>query len=103
MGCVIFQCYPYGLANANAENFNEGRTSSRVRHGFNCQQLRYMSIAPVTSRIQLIKSHCFCELLQHLPTFLVANSCNMLCRCCFIVLTYPHSKIKIFSDEWITV
>lgn len=81
MGCVIFQCYPYGLANANAENFNGGRTSSRVRHGFNCQQLRYMSIAPVTSRIQLIKSHCFCELLQHLPTFLVANSCNMLCRC----------------------
>lgn len=40
MGCVIFQCYPYGLANANAENFNGGgRTSSRVRHGFNCQQL----------------------------------------------------------------
>ncbi len=24
MGCVIFQCYPYGLANANAENFNGG-------------------------------------------------------------------------------
>ncbi len=41
MGCVIFQCYPYGLANANAENFNGGRTSSRVRHGFNCQQLLY--------------------------------------------------------------
>lgn len=47
MGCVIFQCYPYGLANANADNFNGGRTSSRVRHGFNCQQLRYMSIAPL--------------------------------------------------------
>lgn len=57
MGCVIFQCYPYGLTNANAENFNGGRTSSRVRHGFNCQQL------------------------QHLPTFIVANSCNMLHRC----------------------
>ena len=39
MGCVIFQCYPYGLANTNAENFNGGRTSSRVSHGFNCQQL----------------------------------------------------------------
>ena len=24
MGCVIFQCSPYGPANANAENFNGG-------------------------------------------------------------------------------
>lgn len=45
MSRTIFLTAPYGLANANAENFNGGRTSSRVRHGFNCQQLRYMSIA----------------------------------------------------------
>ena len=78
MGCVIFQCYPYGLANANAENFNGGRSSSRVRHGFNCFNRQQMSKVPlfehcpITSRTQLIKLHCFCELLQHLPTFIVA-------------------------------
>lgn len=31
MGCVIFQCYPYGLANANADNFNGGGVPL---HGF---------------------------------------------------------------------
>ena len=61
MGCVIFQCYPYGLANANAENFNGGRSSSRVRHGFNCFNRQQMSTAPIFEhcpvilRTQLIK------------------------------------------------
>lgn len=48
MSRTIFLTAPYGPANANAENFNGGgRTSSRVRHGFNCQQLRYLNIAPL--------------------------------------------------------
>lgn len=54
MGCVIFQCYPYGLANANAENFNGGGVPL---HGFvtalivlivnKCQKFHYLSIAPL--------------------------------------------------------
>lgn|GEM_PF-2337580 len=90
MGCVIFQCYPYGLANANAENFNEGRTSSRLCHGFNCKTFP-------EQRHFLRSSY----ILQHFPTIKLAHTGQLTKSPHFYEQPYsfnaPMLKIKTFQ------